>query len=191
VVRMQDSASPMPPGAGVSVPASEIAVFVGWVDAGTPAGSCAPAGDPVFGAPPKCSSNSTWSGGENANMRPGEACIACHARGEGPVFAVAGTVYPTGHEPDDCYGTSAAGAVVTVTDKDGSSRTFTVNSAGNFSGNSGGGWPAFPITATVSFNGKTRSMTTPVPSGDCNLCHTQNGTAADGITAPPGRIALP
>jgi hypothetical protein len=34
-------------------------------------------------------------------------------------------------------------------------------------------------------------MTTAVPSGDCNLCHTQNGTAADGIAAPPGRIALP
>ena len=43
----------------------------------------------------------------------------------------------------------------------------------------------------MSFNGKTRSMSTQVPSGDCNLCHTQNGTAVGQIAAPPGRIALP
>ena len=34
-------------------------------------------------------------------------------------------------------------------------------------------------------------MGTAVPSGDCNACHTQNGTAVGGIGAPPGRIALP
>jgi mono/diheme cytochrome c family protein len=34
-------------------------------------------------------------------------------------------------------------------------------------------------------------MGTAVPSGDCNACHTQNGTAVGGIAAPPGRIALP
>jgi hypothetical protein len=194
LVRMQDSASPMPPGAGVSVPAADIAKFGSWVDAGTPAGSCAPAGDPVFGAPPQCSSNSFWTQGDNGSsrMHPGVACIDCHSRsGEAPAFSIAGTVYPTGHEPNDCNGSAATGAMVTVTDKNGTARAFSVNSAGNFSGNAGGGWPVFPITATVSFNGKTRSMATAVPSGDCNLCHTQNGTGAVGIAAPPGRIALP
>ena len=38
-------------------------------------------------------------------MRPGHACITCHTQeDEGPVFAFAGTVYPTGHEPNECYG---------------------------------------------------------------------------------------
>jgi hypothetical protein len=193
LVRMQDSASPMPPGAGVTVPAADIATFAGWVDAGTPAGSCAPAQDPAFSGPPQCSSNSFWTQGNggSSRMHPGLACISCHNGGEGPSFAVAGTVYPTGHEPDDCDGSGASGAMITVTDKNGSARVFTANSAGNFSGNPGGGWPVFPITATVSFGGRTRSMTTAVPSGDCNLCHTQNGTAVGQIAAPPGRIALP
>ena len=194
LVRMQDSASPMPPGAGVTVSATELAAFSSWVNAGTPAGTCGPTVDPVFGAPPQCSSNQFWTGGNSGSsrMRPGEACIACHSTGgEGPSFSVAGTVYPTGHEPSDCNGLAAAGATVTVTDNNGTSRSFSVNAAGNFSGPAGGGWPVFPITARVDFNGKTRSMATAVPSGDCNICHTQNGTAVGGIAAPPGRIALP
>lgn len=193
LVRMQDSASPMPPGTGVTVPAADIAAFASWVDAGTPTGSCAPAEDPVFTAPPQCTSNSFWTQGNHggSQMHPGIACISCHDSGEGPSFAVAGTVYPTGHEPDDCNGSGASGATVTVTDRNGAARAFTVNSAGNFYGNASIGWPVFPITATVSFNGKTRSMGTAVPSGDCNLCHTQNGTAIGQIATPPGRIALP
>lgn len=194
LVRMQNASSPMPPGATVTVPAAEIAAFSSWVDAGTPAGSCAPAQDPAFSAPPQCSSNTYWSNGNqgSARMHPGVACIACHSSSnEGPTFAIAGTVFPTGHEYDDCDGAAGAGAVVTVTDRTGSARNFTVNSAGNFYGNPGGGWPAFPITATVTFGGRTRSMATAVPSGDCNSCHTQNGTSVGGIAAPPGRIALP
>jgi mono/diheme cytochrome c family protein len=194
LVRMQDSASPMPPGTGVTVSATEIAAFSSWVNAGTPAGSCGSPVDPVFGVGPKCSSNQFWTRGNSGSslMHPGDACIACHrTSGEGPTFSVAGTVYPTGHEPTDCDGAAAAGATVTVTDKNGTSRSFSVNSAGNFYGQAGSGWPVFPITARVDFNGKTRSMATAVPSGDCNTCHTQNGTAVGGIPAPPGRIALP
>ena len=189
LVRMQDSASPMPPGTGVTVPAADIAAFASWVNAGTPTGTCAPTD--VFSGPPRCTSNGFWTGGNGSQMHPGVACISCHDSGEGPSFAVAGTVYPTGHEPDDCNGSGASGATVTVTDRNGAARTFTVNGAGNFSGNAGIGWPAFPITATVSFHGRTRSMGTAVPSGDCNLCHSQNGTAVGQIAAPPGRIALP
>ena len=193
LVRMQDATSPMPPGAQVTVSSTEIAAFASWVDAGTPTGTCAPGGDPVWGVR-QCTSQTFWTQGDNgsARMHPGEACIACHAtRGEGPSFSVAGTVYPTGHEPDNCNGSAASGAIVTVTDKNGTAQSFTVNAAGNFSGNAGGGWPVLPITAMVSFNGKTRSMTTPVPSGDCNGCHTQDGAAVGQIAAPPGRIALP
>jgi hypothetical protein len=197
LVRMQDSASPMPPGAAVSVPAPDIAAFASWVDAGTPTGTCAPAQDPVFGAPEQCSSGQYWTLGDtgSAQMHPGVACISCHSRsgGEAPAFAVAGTVYPTGHEFDDCFGSASRNATVTITDKNGASHGTTVDSAGNFYINAGAfpGWPTFPITATVSFGGKTRSMGTAVPSGDCNLCHTKQGTAVGQIAAPPGRVALP
>jgi len=194
VIRMASTTGPMPPSPNPAVPAADQAAFAAWVDAGMPAGSCSSlvdAGtvviDPAFAAAPTCTSGSYWSGGNegSSRMNPGLACIACHSRGEGPRFSVAGTVYPTGHEYDLCNGTSAAGAVVTVTDSAGQSQSFTVNSAGNFSG-SASGWPVFPITATVSFGGKTRAMTTAVPSGDCNSCHTQSGASG-----APGRIALP
>jgi hypothetical protein len=72
---------------------------------------------------------------------------------------------------------------VTVTDSTGATASFTANSVGNFSGNAS---LTFPITAVVSFNGKTRAMTTAVASGDCNSCHTQTG--ANGA---PGRVTLP
>ena len=195
VVRMANTASPMPPSPNPAVPAADQAAFSAWVSAGMPSGTCSSlvdAGtvvlDPVFAAAPTCTSGSYWTGGNqgSSRMHPGMACIACHSRGEGPAFAVAGTVYPSGHEFDDCNGSGAAGAVVTVTDTNGTAQSFNVNSAGNFSGNATAGWPIFPITATVTFQGKTRAMTTAVPSGDCNSCHTQSGASN-----APGRIALP
>jgi hypothetical protein len=184
------TASPMPPSPNPTVAAADQTAFAGWVDAGMPAGSCSSlvdAGtvtlDPVFSAAPTCTSGQYWTGGNGNSMRPGEACIACHSRGGGPRFTVAGTVYPTGHEYDDCDSKAASGAVVTVTDSKGVAASFTANSVGNFSGNAS---LSFPITASVNFGGKTRAMTTAVPSGDCNSCHTETGA-----TNAPGRVALP
>ena len=57
-----------------------------------------------FAAAQKCTSGNDWSSGEGPTMRPGEACISCHSASGGPRLAVAGTVYPTAHEPDDCDG---------------------------------------------------------------------------------------
>jgi uncharacterized membrane protein len=37
-------------------------------------------------------------------MHPGGACITCHTIKGGPAFKVAGTVFPTLHEPNDCNG---------------------------------------------------------------------------------------
>jgi len=190
LVRMQDAANPMPPGTGVTVPAASITAFGNWVDAGTPAGSCGTAGgnDP-FSAPHVCTSGQHWNGRDGRDMRPGEACVACHiGNNDGPSWLVGGTVYQTGHDPNDCNGANVA-AVVTVTDKNGSSQSVTVNvasSAGNFFMPTSSSWPVFPITATVTYQGKTRSMVTQVPSGDCNSCHTENGTSN-----APGRVALP
>jgi mono/diheme cytochrome c family protein len=116
-------------------------------------------------------------------MHPGDACIACHGRsgGEAPRFNIAGTVYPTGHEPVDCNGTNQAQIV--ITDKNGQSITLTPNAAGNFFASSA---LAFPITAKVVAGGKERVMATPQTSGDCNACHTQ-----DGAMMAPGRVTLP
>lgn len=140
--------------------------------------------DPLF-ADPTCTSDQHWSGGENDRMRPGEACVSCHSRqGEGPRYSIAGTLYPTGHEPDDCNGvTTDSGAVVVITDANGMEFQLSVNSAGNFSS---GQNIATPYTAKVVTASGERQMFTPQTNGDCNTCHT-----ADGVMGAPGRIVLP
>ncbi|MGO8971297.1 MAG: hypothetical protein ACLQDQ_17215 [Myxococcaceae bacterium] len=190
VVRMADTGAPMPPAGNAAPSTAGQATFATWVDAGMPSGSCTTDGGLPDAGPPdplndpaQCTSGQTYTGSEGATMRPGEACIACHQTHGGPNFNVGGTVYPTGHEPDDCVASASAGAVVTVTDSTGATASFTANSNGNFSGNAS---LSFPITAVVSFNGKTRAMTTAVASGDCNSCHTQTGT-----NGAPGRVTLP
>lgn len=190
LVRMQDAKAPMPPGVGVTVPADEIAAFKAWVDAGHPKGTCGdmPVDDP-FAKPPICTSMKTWKGDEGPLMEPGKACITCHtqevAQGEedAPLYVLAGTVYPTGHEPDRCLSPAAQGAVVEAKDADGKVVTMNVNSAGNFFYK---GPFKMPYTAKVIFDGKERAMSATQSSGDCNSCHTQNGA-----NNAPGRIVLP
>ena len=200
VVRIQSTTSPMPPAPNASLPAAEVSGFQAWVTAGMAAGSCVvdggvpppapdagppPPPDPL-GAAPTCTSSSYWTSGTqgSSDMEPGRACITCHTQQNGPTFSVAGTVFPSGHEPDDCNGSGAGGAVVTVTDLNGVTATFTASSvSGNFHGSTR---LTFPITAKVTFNGKTRAMGTAVSTGDCNSCHTQSGASS-----APGRITLP
>ena len=183
LIRMQDTAMPMPPAPAPAVSSAEIATFQAWVNGGMPPGSCSTS-DP-FGAAPTCTSGTYWGGGGDGSsrMRPGEACIACHLQsgGEAPWFSAAGTVYMTGHEPNDCNG--SGGATVVITDANGATYNLPVNSAGNFSSGAG---MAFPIHAKVVYNGAERAMVAAQTSGDCNTCHTQSG--ANGA---PGRIALP
>ncbi len=185
--RMSSATSPMPPGSGITVPSAQIATFKAWLDAGMPMGSCgggATGPDPLNAAP-TCTSGTYWTGGNegSSRMHPGDACIACHGRsgGEAPRFNIAGTVYPTGHEPVDCNGTNQAQIV--ITDKNGQTITLTPNAAGNFFASSA---LAFPITAKVVAGGKERAMQTPQMSGDCNSCHT-----ATGAMMAPGRVTLP
>ncbi len=190
VVRMADTALPMPPSPNASVPSADQTTFSAWVSSGMPSGTCTTDGGfPDAGPPdplndsPRCTSGQSYTGSEGSTMRPGEACVACHQARGGPGFNIGGTVYPTGHEPNDCVASSAAGAVVTVKDSKGVTASFTANGNGNFSGSAS---LTFPITAVVTFNGKSRAMTTAVASGDCNSCHTQTG--ANGA---PGRVTLP
>ncbi len=127
-----------------------------------------------------------------ADMMPGHTCIACHAaenaasgEQDAPVFAFAGTVYPSVHEPDLCAGTDAAGAQVVVTDARGRTIAATVNQVGNFFADADEAF-APPFRAEVRFAGRTRAMQHVQSDGDCNGCHTVDGTAG-----APGRIALP
>ena len=193
VVRMQSTTSPMPPAPGTLVSSTEIQTVQSWITAGYPAGTCgttggADAGPPdTLGATPICTSGTTWTGGNNGSavMNPGRACIACHAsNGEAPQFNIAGTLYPTGHEPDLCNGANGTnGARVVIVDAANRTLTLTPNAAGNFSYT---GALTTPYTAKVTYQGRERIMPAAQTSGDCNSCHTQNGT-----NGAPGRITLP
>lgn len=151
-----------------------------------PPSSEEPVGEDPLAAAARCSSEMYWERGENDRMRPGEACITCHtAENEGPRYAIAGTLFPTGHEPNDCNGISgqASGAKVVITDADGQEHELTPNSVGNFFFN--GNVPK-PYTAKVVSGASERLMVTPQQDGDCNKCHT-----AEGSGGAPGRVVVP
>jgi hypothetical protein len=190
--RMQSTTSPMPPSPASSATSSEMATLQSWISSGYPSGSCSddagpPATDPL-NAPPTCTSNTTWTRGTNgsSSMEPGQACISCHARGggEAPNFVIAGTLYPTGHEPDNCNGSNGSGAKVVVTDNAGKSVTLIPNGVGNFS--SSASLTAPYKAKVVNAAGVERVMSSTASTGDCNSCHTQNGS-----NGAPGRITLP
>ncbi len=135
-----------------------------------------------------CTSGKTWTRGDRGSelMHPGVACIECHAkRADAPRFTIAGTVYPTEHEPDNCNGASGttAGAKVVITGADGKELSLPVNSVGNFYTTTA---VAKPFKAKVVAGGKERAMTASQTVGDCNSCHTETGA-----NNAPGRIALP
>ena len=121
-------------------------------------------------------------------MHPGVACIHCHSSGgeeEGPLFVLAGTVYPTPHEPNDCNGVAAGtGATIVITDADGVEHPLTPNAAGNFYMER----PTIPLpyTAKVAYDGRERIMVEAQDDGDCNGCHTEAGASR-----ATGRIFLP
>jgi hypothetical protein len=195
LARMQDPTRPMPP---TGLPAAaDVQTLQAWLTAGMPKSGCTNTMTPIapspYDTPTVCTSSSTWTNGNEGSdlMHPGAACINCHNMGEGPKLVIAGTVYPTAHEPDDCNGASLAGkpsittAVVTITDATGKASSLPVNSAGNFSLRSRTAL-AFPFTAKVDYAGATRLMQHAQTVGDCNTCHTEAGTSD-----APGRIMLP
>ena len=197
VERMQSATAPMPPAPAVAPTAAEIATFAQWVTAGTPKGTvCTPAtgdagadagggtGGNIYNTPTVCTSNTTWNGGNrgSSSMRPGGACITCHTMRGGPAYTVAGTVYPTAHEPNDCNGTNA-GLTVVVTDKNGAVTNIAVNSVGNFSSRAN---IAAPFHVKVTNGTKERAMAGALTAGDCNSCHT-----LAGVNGAPGRVMAP
>ncbi len=152
-------------------------------------------------APLVCTSGKTWTNGDrgSVNMHPGRACVTCHTDNGGPTFDFGGTVYPTAHEPNDCDGVngSTLGLSVVITGADNQQYMFPVNSVGNF--NSGlvrvmmpfhayvaSGCTQAEAGAQVDCTGKIRGMVEAQKTGDCNSCHTEQGT-----NSAPGRIQAP
>jgi hypothetical protein len=190
---MRGLLTPMPPSGLLA--ADTIAPFEKWIADGMPSGTCEGLVPPP--APELVCSSGTYRNrgdDDDANMFPGRACNHCHQGASGeeddeaPVYAFAGTVYPTVREPNGCVG--RGGAVVTLTDNAGRTWQLTTRPG---SGNFAMGWPTsgltFPVTASVTANGATIEMMQPLMSpaeGDCNLCHTQ-----DGANGAPGRIFTP
>ncbi len=202
LARMKSTKKPMPPDGDIG--ADDVAVLEHWITAKMPKGSCAtkappPDGGPgatdagsTDGAPPKdagptptvCTSGTTWAQGtpSSALMAPGKACMACHSAMGGPSFTLAGTVYPTLHEPNSCNGATGAGLSVVIVDAAGKSHTMPVNAAGNFIRVTG---IPLPYRAMVVSGTKVREMKTPQTDGDCNGCHSEQGNGA------PGRVMAP
>jgi len=191
--RMQNTASPMPPSPATAATSTEIATLQNWINGGYPSGSCSgdagvPPTDPL-NAPPTCTSKTNWTQGTNgsSSMEPGQACIKCHSsNSDAPKYVIAGTLYPTGHEPDNCNGVNGttAGAKVVVTGNNGTSVSLTPNSAGNFYSSTT--LPPPYKAKVVNSTGVERVMSGTAANGDCNSCHTQNGASS-----APGRITLP
>lgn len=208
LARMTDPVSPMPPSPLAPVPASDVALVSAWVSSGTPAEGCdtnaaggsggavgsggagtggagsggrsGGSGGSAGSTPVVCTSGMMWTGGNGSTMRPGNACKGCHGS-----FSIAGTIYPTEHEPTNCDGVnSSSGAKVVITGSNGTKLTLTPSSAGNFYSTAK---ISTPYTVMLTGNGMaTRPMLMPQTSGDCNSCHTQ-----DGSNNAPGRIMAP
>ncbi|MBX3210694.1 MAG: hypothetical protein KF850_01530 [Labilithrix sp.] len=195
IERLRSPTSPMPPEPLERPSSAEIVVLEKWVGAGMPRGECGATGDGGGAtgsgggdAPVVCTSDTFWTSNRRGpTMQPGRACITCHESEEDdPVVWVGGTVYPTLHEQDGCYGI-AGGASVVITDAAGRVVTLPVGATGNFSLSAERSAPlTMPIRAKVVRNGVERAMNTPQMSGNCNACHTEQG--ANGA---PGRILVP
>ena len=191
VLRMKDETAPMPPSGLLE--SGDVAVLEAWLADGAPYGDCVPPDGNGGGGSHEsvCSSDTYWTGGDDGSpkMHPGGACISCHEQEQDdddvPSFYVGGTLYPTGHEPDDCYG--FAGAIVEITDSTGQIFSLTTNASGNFLIDQDD-VDSFvtPITARVLYQGKVRQMDQEVDTGNCNSCHTEAGS-----NGAPGRIRLP
>jgi hypothetical protein len=190
--RIASTTIPMPPAPQAPLTAAEIASFQAWVAAGAAGGLCSAAsgdaGTPMpspYDTPVQCSSAVMTMLREGPGMRPGDACVSCHARsgGEAPQLSIGGTVYKTAHEPIDCNGVDVSGATVVITDANNRTLTLSVNSAGNFFSSAA---VATPFHAKVVYGGAERAMSAAQTSGDCNSCHTESGA-----NSAPGRIMLP
>lgn len=136
-----------------------------------------------------CASGLGWSRGDQGSdlMRPGGDCIRCHGQqGQGPLYEIAGTVYESLTEEDDCGGLE--GATIEITDINDNVFTMTSNEAGNFfmTAEQAEGIQ-YPATVKAIYDGRENRMLGLLPYGNCSDCHTRNGN----WTAAGGRVYVP
>ena len=196
LARMKSTKRPMPPTGKLG--SDRIAIFETWVESGMPKGTCgedpgakndvsspkdAGGKDAAPEAASVCTSKSSAPAGSppSALMKPGKACIECHTAAGAPAFEIAGTVYPTLHEPNDCNGVS--GVKVLIIDAAGNMIQLPTNAAGNFMRVTS--FPR-PYRAMVVKGNDVREMKTPQYDGDCNGCHSEWGE-----NGAPGRVMAP
>ncbi len=186
--RMRDPARPMPPPSEPPLDPTDIAMFDAWVAAGAPAGECGAI--PPRPAATSCTSGHHWteSEGNSSQMAPGQACRQCHLLlAPERAYFFMGTVFPSLHEEDDCAAPPPEDGVVEILDASGEVKlVLEPNAVGNFVSTSVTTPFPMPYTARVRANGRVRAMTTPQRSGDCNACHTEQGSSN-----APGRIVWP
>jgi hypothetical protein len=171
LVRMKDTARPMPPGALPS--AAEVAVLENWINAGYPMGSCGsvdggdggngpPIGPPpsVFGGAPPFSPHT----GPNTH-NAGQDCMSCHTgKGDANRFSFGGTVY-------DGNGQPVVGAEVRLVDAMGRATSVYTGPKGTFY--SGSAFTA-PAHVGVRNAAASKDMFTALDAtngGACSSCH--------------------
>lgn len=188
VTRMAAGKNTMPPDKKASD--EDVAILQKWIDDKTPIGHCGETADGGAGdgGPAVCATGkvvSPTSSRQSALTNPGAACMGCHAS-NASAFSVAGTVFTTQNEPDNCVGVE--GAHVVIIDATGQAHSLATNAVGNFAALDSEYIP-FPYRAMVVRGSKIREMQTPQSNGDCNSCHASPGQS----TGPdaPGRIMAP
>lgn len=192
--RMTDTLTPMPPAPLPALTNADITAVRAWLEIGMPHTNCEaepnPSEDP-YEAAPTCTSGGFWPADYESGtwgMMPGRKCLECHRlnSAQAPLLSIAGTVYPTAHEPDRCYGIPVStGAKIIITDANGVEQPpVLVVSSGNFGAHIPG--LALPYRAKIVVGNTERVMVTPQTDGDCNACHSQAGTQG-----ARGRIILP
>jgi hypothetical protein len=123
--------------------------------------------------------------GTGPAMSPGEDCVDCHGKGEGPDFSAAGTVY---QNPGDDLHAGVKGARVHLVDADGRSLTLRTGQTGNFYTREK---LRPPLQISVERDGLVAVMKVAAPHGACNRCHTVPAPVSPELQeAAPGRVAL-
>jgi hypothetical protein len=181
LARMQNAASPMPPGS--LPPASDVTILQNWISAGYPKGSCGSASADGGGATGAdgavlVSSSSVFSKAApfspgspvNGQHNAGRDCMSsCHNHG----FTFAGTLF-------DSTGAGVGGAEVRLVDANGtviSVYTATGSSQGNFYSTKAFVGPAHigarnASSAQDMFTAiQTTSQAPASTGGACNACH--------------------
>jgi hypothetical protein len=122
-------------------------------------------GGPDAGAPVEIACDDPVASNQSGEHNAGEPCLSCHGNGDGPDFALGGTIYTS-----LAGGAPVVGATIRLTDADGVELTVVSARNGNF-------WIpdaiAFPIQVQASACPSTMPMVAPSSVGNCNAsgCH--------------------